>query len=379
MKVQYANDENRGRGYAGFRCLELADPAALYSFSLCRASDLSFLGRSGWQTAEEKHRPDSQEQDDHVAILQVGPHIVDCLDENENYRLTIYAQNLAPQKASFSITAINRSLRASSDLIQASVPQTPKEKNQVQPAPEPAPEPESLPATESPKRSTIAPLLIGLLILALTGGGTAWWFMNHKADDGTVATQKDELEKPEQVKVEEPRKAEEGKVENPVEPEAGKAEAEQKTDPPKTVGGKEEQAVTPVLSAREQTRSYLGGTPNAQGALELSRNLLASPEGDKPDTRDAIYRLLYFASRQGDAEASLALAKIVDPATPAWGTMVKDGREAWTYYTKAAGQKTEASEALATLKKWLEDEAGKGNAQALQWIDDIRKENAPLK
>ncbi|MDR1490795.1 MAG: hypothetical protein LBS65_10020 [Desulfovibrio sp.] len=373
MKTQFKNDERRGRGYAGFYCTELSDPAAPYSFSLCRASDMTFLGLSGWQSAEEKHKPDSQERDDTGVVLHVGPAIVDCLDENENYRLTLYADGLAAQKTSFSITSVYRSLSAASGALQLNAP---RDEPKAAPEPEPAPEETLEPAAETvlAKPNKILPLAVGFLILALLAAGGVWWYMRQNIDAAApVAEQKSEPEK-----VAEPDKAP-----GQTAAEAGKGTAEEvKTEAVKQGGAQEipqeapRATSEPVLSAREKTRFYLGGTPDAKGAMELSRTLLASPEGKEADTLDAVYRLFYFASRQGDVEALLSLAAIVDPVAPAWGSIPKNGSEAWSYYAKVAGERPETVRALEALKKWLEDEAAKGNAQALRWIEEIARENA---
>ncbi|MDR3175864.1 MAG: hypothetical protein LBU06_04955 [Desulfovibrio sp.] len=378
MKTQFKNDERRGRGHAGFYCTELSDPAAIYSFSLCRASDMTFLGLSGWQSAEEKHRPDGQERNDVGVILHVGPAIVDCLDENENYRLTLYADGLAAQKASFSIAALYRSLSAASGVFQINAP---KGEPKAAPEPEPAPEamPEPAPEAISAKPNKIPLLAVGFLILALLAGGGAWWFMRQNT--APVAEEKTEPGKtaePNKIPEQTAADAGEGTAD---EAKTGTAEqgamqqAKQET-PQGAEPNAQQAAPEPALSAREKTRVYLGGTPDAKGAMELTRSLLASPEGKEADTLDAAYRLLYFASRQGDVEASLSLAAIVDPLEPAWGSIPKNGSEAWSYYAKVAGERPEAVRALGALKKWLENEAAKGNTRASRWIEEIARENA---
>ncbi|MDR2801044.1 MAG: hypothetical protein LBB52_07250 [Desulfovibrio sp.] len=379
MKTQFENDERRGRGYAAFYCAELSDPAASYLFSLCRASDMTFLGLSGWQSAEEKHRPDSQERDDTGAVLHVGPAIVDCLDENENYRLTLYADGLAAQKTSFSITTVYRSLSAASGALQINTP-----KGEPKVAPEPAQEAmlEPVPEAVSVKSNKILPLAIGFLILALLAAGGAWWFMRQNTSaSAPVAEQKNEPGKTAEPDKDPGQTTAETGEEAVEEAKPGAAEEvaaqEAPQQAPQTSGHETPQTASePILSAREKTRVYLGGTPDAKGAMELSRSLLASPEGKETDTLDAVYRLFYFASRQGDVGAALSLATIVDPVAPAWGSIPKNGSEAWSYYTKVAGERPEAVRALETLKKWLENEAAQGNAQALRWIEEIARESA---
>jgi hypothetical protein len=364
MKVQCKNDDPRGRGYVCFFCSDLIDPSAQYSFSLCRASDQTFLGKAGWQSAEEKHTPDECRQEGDSGVLHVGPSIVDFLDANENYRLTLYARNLSPQKAAFSILSINRSLRASQGVVPAGT----RVETPVRPAgePEAAPEPEQNPepaaAPSPPAASGKMPVIaVGLVLLLLAGGG-AWWFMRQKP---ALPPAGEQAAAPEEA----PKPAPEAKAE--AERDAGRAGREppvpEKTEQP---GASSEE----VLSPREQVRRYLRAEPSAQGAMELYRLLADSPEGSREDTRDAAYRLLYFAAQQGDSEAALATARCVDPATPAWGSIPKDGREAWAAYSKVASGKAEAARAMEALKKWLEDEATRGNAQARRWIDEIARD-----
>ena len=110
--------------------------------------------------------------------------------------------------------------------------------------------------------------------------------------------------------------------------------------------------------------------------MDLYRVLAQTPDAAKAETQDAVYRLLYFAAQQGDAEATFALAQCVDPNTPAFGTIPKDAREAWKHYAAVLQQKPETTRAVQALKTWLENEAGKGNILAQQWIESIAKDHA---
>ena len=390
MKIVCENDHAQGRGYALFRCTEVLDSSAAYTFSLCRASDQTFLGRSGWQKAEEQHSPDSMDSLGDSVLLHVGPSIMDSLDENENYRITLHAPGLSPQRAAFSVANINRSLRAGAGAVHMAAPQP---EPQPAPPPPPPPPPVEEPVQEAPltiaepptppRKSPLPLILAVVLLLALAGGG-AWWFMQNKGGDKPLAEQttaapttaKEET-KPDEATSEE-AKPEEAKP-KPAAEEIPALETEQAAQPAPTpeAAPAPAPAPQPVMSPRDQVRQYLGGTPSAQGAADLARNLLSSPEGESESARDSVYRLYYYAHLQGNAEGTLGLARSADPAQPAWGSLPKNAAEAWGLYAQAAPNKPEAAQAMHSLKKWLEDETAKGNAQARVWIEEIARAQAP--
>ena len=91
MKASYANDTGKGPGY-GF--LLLADTGALAAsegirFCIKRASDRKCLGQGGWQPAEMFLEPDALVQDGMDFQLAVGPAVVDNLDAQETYSITL--------------------------------------------------------------------------------------------------------------------------------------------------------------------------------------------------------------------------------------------------------------------------------------------------
>lgn len=375
MKVQFVNDEQRGRGYACFVCADVIEPSTKFSFSLCRASDLTFLGKSGWQSAEEKHIPGDCAQRNNAAVLYVGPDIVDSLDENENYRLTLFAGGLSPQKAAFSIVSINRSLRAGQGLVQGVVPGAvpPAEEQPQTPAgPEAQPadaleEPMAAPPPVAPVNRFPAAAAVALALLLLLGGGL-WWHLRQSAET-PPAGQDAAQQTPETAKTPEtpPGQAQkDGPKAEPALPGTPADETPQAHAP----------ETKPAPGAREQVRQFLRDQQaTAQDAMALYHALSQTPDGTRPETQDSVYRLLYFASQKGDAEATLALARCVDPATPVFGTISKDAREAWAHYAAVVKQKPEAAHDMQTLKAWLESEAGRGSSLARQWIDAIAKDS----
>ncbi|MDR2744834.1 MAG: hypothetical protein LBB66_06545 [Desulfovibrio sp.] len=390
MKVQFVNDGQRGRGHACFVCADVIEPPAKFSFSLCRASDMTFLGKSGWQNAEEKHIPDDWAQKNNAAVLYIGPAVVDFLDENENYRLTLFAGGLSPQKAAFSIATINRSLREGPGLVQGAVSgEAPSEEEQTQPpaGPEQQPADAREPAVEEPvimpppvgsSNKFPAALAVVLALLLLLGGGF-WWYVRQSAETPPIGrdavqqapdTAKTPENAPEQVQKDEPEAERAGSGIPGAEQILPGTQATDET--PETPVGD----TKPAPGVREQVRQFLRDQQaSAQDAMTLYRTLSQTPDGARPETQDSVYRLLYFASQKGDVEATFALARCVDPATPVFGTIPKDAREAWIHYAAVVQEKPEAAHAMQTLKAWLENEADRGNALARQWIDAIAKDN----
>ena len=378
MKAVFENTMERGRGYALLRLSEVAHSSSGgWRFSLCRASDMTYLGRSGWQNSEDFTEPETYTANGDELVLHIGPDVVNQLDPNENYRISLQSGTQPSQKATFAITTLNRTLMDTQGYVASATA-----KKTVAPAPEPQPEPEpeseptppddaapiaSLSLPEAPKRSRF-PLVTALFVLLLLGGGGgAYWFMTQKSGAPEVAPPPAQSEaKPEPAKQEEKQeeKAEPAKAESP-EP----AKQEEKPDPAQPAEKSEPEKAAPqvVLSTRDQTNQYLGGNPTAQGARELAATLQQSSAEDQ----DALFRLWYFAAGAGDPAACLSLARVVDPALPAWGSIRKNGAEAWSLYAKALPQHPDAAGAQRDLKQWLEKEAAAGNREAIGWIRAI--------
>ncbi|MDR1777821.1 MAG: hypothetical protein LBR31_08365 [Desulfovibrio sp.] len=386
MKVQYINDEQRGRGYARFVCMELDASSPRFGFSLCRASDQTFLGKSGWQSAEEKHSPDACERENNATILLVGPSVVDWLDENENYRLTLFDEAVPLQRAAFSITNVNRSLRQGQGNVQSvPLPQPPPASET--PPEEPRQEPEETLVIMPPpvSRGKFPAVAVAALILLLLLGGAVWWYMRQQSADAAPAASvvrqtQEQAEKPEKAASEtgaakaSDRPEDESGKEQAVRPESGtplESPAPQKPEENPPPRAQAERALT----AREQVRLFLSDAQaSPQGAMSLYQSLSQAPDGGTQETQDSVYRLLYFAAQKGDAEAAFVLAQCADPTTPPFGTIAKDGHEAWTRYAAVVGQKPEAARNMQTLKVWLENEAGRGSIQARQWIEAIARD-----
>ncbi len=400
MKAVFENDMERGRGHARLRLTEVADMAAgNWRFSLCRASDQTYMGRSGWQNSEDFIEPETYTANEQELVLHIGPSVVNNLDVNENYRLSLAAEGAAPQRAVMAITSLNSSMMDATDKL-AAAPQKatppPAPEPEPEPQPEPRPEPESdllpEPPPPTPAKSSMPIILLVLLLLVAAAGG-AWWFTKQKSmpvqanAETSTPEQKSEQPKPEPAKPEEkPAKAEAPKPEEPkketpkaeAKPEEPKAEApkpvEPKAEAPKPAEPKPEaktEAPKPAPaappSARDQVRQFFGGTPGGQTAMALYGKLPAA----SPEEQDAAYRLLLFAADEKQEAAYVPLARSMDPTTPPFGSISKDAAEAWAWYAKAAPNSPEAAQALQNLKGWLEAEAGKNNQKAIDWINKI--------
>ena len=116
--------------------------------------------------------------------------------------------------------------------------------------------------------------------------------------------------------------------------------------------------------ARGRVASFFVGARNPEAAMKLAGDL----DADTPEQQDAIFRLYYYAAGEDNAQAAQRYAECVDPSRPAWGSISKDGAEAWYYY----GKSPDGEKARASLKAWTEKAAAEGNAEAAAWLKDMK-------
>lgn len=116
--------------------------------------------------------------------------------------------------------------------------------------------------------------------------------------------------------------------------------------------------------ARGRVASFFVGERNPEAAMKLAGEL----DADTPEQQDAIFRLYYYAAGEDNAQAAQRYAECVDPSRPAWGSISKDGAEAWYYY----GKSPDGEKARASLKAWTEKAAAEGNAEAAAWLKDMK-------
>lgn len=125
----------------------------------------------------------------------------------------------------------------------------------------------------------------------------------------------------------------------------------------------------PQAGIEEQIRDFFNSAEKTPGlAVKLAESLKPETTGEK----DAIYRLYYYGASKDDGQALLKYGECLDPATPPWGSIHKDGYLAWEAFSRAKAQNQAGAEAaIANLEKWLADAADKGNKEAAGWLAKI--------
>ena len=327
MKALYADDTGKGPGY-GF--LRVSEPGALamqdvLTFSIRRASDQQCIGASDRQSAEVFLAPDGLEMDGETLCLRIGPAVVDNLDVQETYRITLQGADGSRAACGLNVPQVTYSPAAGGAGIgktaaPAPTPPPPPPAPAPEPKPEPKPEPAPLQdlslAPEPPKKKGGGLIIALIVLLLLAGGGFALWkFVLSKPDEAPKAA-------PEQV------------------------------------------------APLSQARKHLGGPADPAESLTLAKKLRAEKE-----SADAVFLLLEDAAGKGNAEAMLGTGEFYDPtATIDAGSIKKDPLQALDWYTKAkAGGNAEAEARLAALKAWAEAEAPKGTAGAKDVLDKMKQ------
>lgn len=112
-----------------------------------------------------------------------------------------------------------------------------------------------------------------------------------------------------------------------------------------------------------RVNKFFAGQRDPVTAMQLAAEVPA----ETSDQKDAVFRLYYYAAEQGDPVAMRRYAEILDPSMPSWGTIQKDGAEAWEYY----GKLPDGQEARAKLKEWTEAQARTGNSAARAWLESM--------
>ena len=120
-----------------------------------------------------------------------------------------------------------------------------------------------------------------------------------------------------------------------------------------------------VTPSWERIAEFLfAGERTPESAMKLAGEL----DADTVEQQDALFRLYYYAASADNPEGAQRYAECVDPSRPAWGTIGKDGAEAWYYY----GKSPEGESARAALRQWAEQAAQKGDAQAAAWLREMK-------
>ena len=217
------------------------------------------------------------------------------------------------------------------------------------------------------KKSGKGLIIAAAVVVALLAGGGAYFMMSGSdADQAAEQQQAEQAAKAEAEKkaAEEAARAE---AEKKAAEEAAKAEAEKKAaeEAAKAEAAKkaaEEAAMR--ADAKGRVASFFAGERTPESAMKLAGEL----DADTVEQQDALFRLYYYAASADNPEGAQRYAECVDPSRPAWGTIGKDGAEAWYYY----GKSPEGESARAALRQWAEQAAQKGDAQAAAWLREMK-------
>lgn len=210
-----------------------------------------------------------------------------------------------------------------------------------------------LSSADTPAKKSKLPLIAAAaaLVLLLAGGA---FFMMRGGDSGPSAEQK-------QTAVEQKAAAEKKAAE-----EAARAAAEKKAAEEAARAETEKKAAEKAARADAKNRvaEFFAGQRGAEAAMKLADDL----DTETSEQQDAVFRLYYYAAGEGSQQAARRYAECVDPSLPAWGTIRKDGAEAWYYY----GQAPDGESARARLKQWTEQAAGRGDPAAANWLKEMK-------
>ena len=214
--------------------------------------------------------------------------------------------------------------------------------------------PVTVPA-QAEKKSGKGPLLAGIALVAVLalGGIGFLMFKDKPAADVEKAPQQEEPARAETEKnaTEEAAQAE---AEKQAAEEAARAEAEKQAA---------EDATKMRADAKGRVAAFFAGERDPEAAMRLAADL----DTETSEQQDAVFRLYYYAAEQDHPQGAVRYAECLDPSRPAWGTVKKDGAEAWYYY----GKSPEGENARRELKAWAEQAAQNGDAAAAGWLKEM--------
>ena len=346
MKAIIAPDAARTPGVAVICVYDApgAGPADVAIYS----GDGKYLSASGWQESRVSLPVDAHDDDSGCLRLQVGAVVVDNLDKLERYLFMA-----GDQKCVLQIQDLVYSRMQGGDGMGHAAPPAaapaPQPVLLPEPEPEPAPDPEpeaepspllagaplemDQPAAETAKEKkssgSLLWIILGLVLLALAAAAVWWFFLRATPP--------------------------------PPPPMAPQAPAAQQEAP---AGTEKAPAAPAAMAPLQQAHEHLRGTADPATSLELARPLRTPQAGN--DESDAAFLLLEDAAQKGNAEAMFLVGQFYDPqsALPR-GSIPADMSQAKHWYEKAKSKgAAEADKALAALRRHVEDEAAKGNAEA---------------
>jgi len=355
MKILFENDpDNPGYGRICFSDVPSLDGEG-WKCSIQETGNDTYLGRSGWEGQSECFiEPLSWTVEAQTLVLRIGPNVVSYFDAYTSYIVSLCGENQARYRGGLNLDwvpavphpAISELVAAgSSPRTESEVKAPPEQKKEILPDPEPAPAPAPAPDTEATleqapveTHDTPPPLehpssgsnaakkrwfpVLATVVFLLLVCGTGWWWYTHKTGTSLVPTD-----------------SKGNIVDN-----------------------------APIVSPGELVKRFFANNPTPQGAMDLSGKL---PKEVKESAagQELHYRLWLFAAERGELPAaSFELARSVDPGLPAWGSIKKNGSEAWGLYSKASASVPQAMQARQQLEEWLKHEANRGNKDATEWL-----------
>lgn len=360
MKAHYRNNLTKGPGNGLFVVSGAGEATSLegLTFVVKRASDQKSLGLSGWRPEESRLLPENVNlAGDEGFSLGVGPGVVNNLDPQESYRLSLQFKDgkelsgsLLVREVAYSPLEGGQGIALAKEAGGPSEPAAPAEPEQEPEAPPQeeeklfsGPELQLEPASK-PKRA-FAPAAALILLLA---AGLALWLYFSANKDAPGA---------EQAQTDPPANAEQNK-------DAGANAANSTAQDPSAVPADSEgqnHGAAGLGAPLARARAQLERAGDAAASLALARELLQEREG-----ADAAFLLLEDAAQKGSPEAMLMTGRFYDPAdgSPA-GSIRKDPGQALQWYKKAqSAGSAEASARLEALKAWAVERAARGDARA---------------
>ena len=344
MKAIIAPDAARTPGVAVICVYDApgADPADVAIYS----GDGKYLSASGWQESRVPLPVDAHDDDSGCLRLQVGAAVVDNLDKLERYlfmagdqKCVLQIQDLVYSRMQGGDGMGHAAPPAAAPAPQPVLLPDPEPEPAPMPAPAPDPEPEAEPSpllagaplemdqpaaeTKKEKKSSsscsLLWIILGLVLLALAAAAVWWFFL--RATPPPPPPMAPQTPAPQQ-----------------------EAAAPQQTAP---AGTEKAPSAPAAVAPLQQAREHLRGTADPATSLELARPL-RTPQASN-DESDAAFLLLEDAAQKGNAEAMFLVGQCYDPQS-------KLPRVSKGY--------AEADKALAALRRHVEGEAAKGNAEA---------------
>ena len=374
MQIKYINNLKRGPGH-GYLLIS-GEPLSTGSYSLScqRAVDQLYLNADGeWQEYGTNIELLGQwEPSQGILYLPLPPTIVDSLNTSDNYKIYLFSKDTSRESLKGRLK-IQEIIYTPGKALNSSVILPDDEKPKPKPEPEPTPPPPPPPPVEevlpvqtltiepepAPKKRVLWPIiLVAILLLALLGYIIWDKWLKPPEPKQNISTPVPALT--------EPKKTPEKNSVKDLPTQASQPQLAPKSEDLKAPAPK--MPAPKPLTINQQVREFFRN-PNRTPAKAADLAKTINPQ--TPEDKDAVFRLYYFAVSNGDKAVIMPYAACLDPSKPDWGTINKNGAEAYHLYQQAGTD--EARAASANLKAWLEKAKKEGNRKAAAWLDDIEK------